>query len=118
MNLVKAAVIGMGVILASAATAQAETIDVKIPFAFTVGTKTLPAGEYRIERDILRAPSVVLIRGEHGNTAQVMVETMPLNSDLRAGEHPSLVFVPDENSNRLTVIRESNGIGFELAGRR
>ena len=118
MNLVKTAVIGMSVLLASAATAQADTLDVKIPFAFTVGAKTLPAGAYRIERDTLTAPYVVLIRGEHGNTAQIMVETTPLYGGNRTGTSAELVFVPDESAHRLTVIQESNGARWEVAGRR
>jgi hypothetical protein len=116
MNMVKAAVIGMVLVFGSAAAAQAETLDVKIPFPFTVGTQKMPAGVYRIERDTLRAPSVVLIRGEHGNKAQIMVETTPLTG-VRSLDTASLVFVPDENANRLTAIWESTGSGWEVQTR-
>ena len=61
--------LAVGRTLAFAAAAHAETLDVKVPFAFMVGAQKMPPGDYRIERDTSMPSSVVLIRGEHGNTA-------------------------------------------------
>ena len=102
------------VVLASAAAAQAETLEVKVPFAFLVGSKQMPAGTYRLDTDVSTSPSVILIRGEHGNTAQVLVETTPLKGASPSGD-AALVFVPDETSNRLTQVWGSASAGQEVS---
>jgi hypothetical protein len=52
MSLIQAAVAG---ILLLGATAQAETVRANIPFAFTAGDQTLPAGTYLVTYDRARS---------------------------------------------------------------
>ncbi len=49
------------VFAASAFATQISELEVKVPFAFKVGTTTLPAGAYKV---IETSPGIVLIRGE------------------------------------------------------
>ena len=100
-----------------AAAAHAETIEVRVPFAFLVGDQKLPAGDYRIEREGSMPSSVVLIRGEQGNTAQVLVQTVSLSGAKPAGDKPALVFVPDETGMRLTQVWGASALGHELPAR-
>jgi hypothetical protein len=110
------AVVGM---FAFAAVAHAGTLEVKVPFPFMVGGQKMPAGEYRIERDATMPSSVVLIRGEHGNTATLFVQTVELTGEKPAGVRPALVFVSDEVGMRLTQVWGTAKIGQEiLAGHR
>ena len=64
-----AALIGLG---AGAASAQ-DSLTVKVPFAFEVRGKTLPAGQYSVEQQ----GAVLIIRGEHGTRGNVAVIGIP-----------------------------------------
>ena len=114
-SMIRVALIGIGLVFASAGVARAETLEVKVPFAFTVGTQTLPAGVYHIERDFDLPSSVVLIRGEHGRGARLFVQTTPLKGANPAAEAPALVFAPGETQNRLVEIWESGTVGHGIA---
>lgn len=113
-SVIKRAIVVVGVLLASVAAAQAGTLEVNVPFAFMVGGQKMPAGVYRIERDSQMPSSVMLIRGEHGNTAQLFVQTTPVKGANPAGDAPALVFVPDETANRLTQVWGSPTAGQEV----
>ena len=113
-SVIRRAMVVVGVLLASAVAAQAETLDVNVPFAFVVGSTQMPAGTYRLERNSSMSSSVMLIRGEHGNTAQVFVQTTPLKGTSPMGDAAALVFVPDENANRLTQVWGSPSAGVEV----
>ena len=117
-SLMTGALVGAAMLFASAAAANAGTLEVKVPFAFIVGSQQMPAGVYRIDRDASMPSSVVLIRGQHGNAAQLFVQTTPLNGANPAGGVPALVFVPDEGGTRLTQVWESSSGGQEFAGGR
>ena len=117
-SVAKGALVGAAMLCASAAAANAGTLEVNVPFAFVVGSQQMPAGVYRIERDVWMPASVVLIRGQHGNAAQLFVQTTPLNGANPAGGAPALVFVPDEGGRRLTQVWESSSGGQEFAGGR
>ena len=97
----------------TAATAQAETLEVKVPFAFTVEGQAMPAGKYRLERNDTAA-SVILIRGEEGARRQLFVLTTPAGGRNPAGDDAALVFAPYENSYQLVGIWESRGEGHEV----
>ena len=114
MNSFKTAFAAAFALFAFAAAAQADTLEVKVPFAFTIGTHQMPAGAYRVERDPF-ASQIVLLRGEHGNTAQAFVQTTPGSKGNPAGEVPALVFLKYENENRLAAIWESGAVGHEIA---
>ena len=116
MKAITATMLGIAMVLFSAAAAQAETLEVKVPFAFLVGGKQLPAGVYRVERNFDTSPSLVRIHGEHG-AADLFVQTTPMTGANGARE-AALVFVPDENANRLTAIFESSGAAYEVSASR
>jgi hypothetical protein len=113
-SLMKGALLGACMMVASAASANAGTLEVNVPFAFVVGSQHMPAGVYRVERDVWMPASVVLIRGQHGNNAQLFVQTTPLNGANPAGDSPALVFVPDEGARRLTQVWGASAVGQEL----
>ena len=116
-SVIKRAVVAVVVLLASAVAAQAETLEVKVPFAFIVGSTQMPAGTYRLERGSMSS-SVLLIRGENGNTAQAFVLTTPLKGGSPVRDAAALVFVPDENANRLTQVWSSPTQGEEVSAHR
>jgi hypothetical protein len=59
-----------------------------IPFAFIVGNKTLPAGDYTIDRPDFNEPNVLLIRNANNhiaiftNAESVQAKQMPNRSEL------------------------------------
>ena len=112
-SVIKRAIVAVVVLLASAVAAQAQTLEVKVPFAFIVGSTQMPAGTYRLERGSMSS-SVMLIRGEHGNNAQAFVLTTPLKGGSPVRDEPALVFVPGENANRLTQVWGSPTAGQEI----
>ena len=59
----KAVLFAAGLVMLAGGTASAAPVDVKVPFPFIVQGKTMPAGQYRVERDS-DDPSVWLIEGE------------------------------------------------------
>ena len=113
-SMFKRAIVAVVVLLASTVAAQAETLEVKVPFAFIVGSTQMPAGTYRLERGSMSS-SVMLIRGENGNTAQAFVLTTPLKGGSPVRDEPALVFVPDETANRLTQVWGSPTSGQEVS---
>ena len=114
---IKRAIVAVVVLLASSVAAQADTLEVNVPFAFMVGSTQMPAGTYRLERDSSR-PAVMLIRGEHGHNAQAFVLTTPLKGGSPVRDEPALVFVPDETANRLTQVWSSPTAGQEVTAHR
>lgn len=114
-SVMRGAMLAVTSVFAFAAAAHADTLDVKVPFAFMVGSQKMPAGIYRIVHDETMPSSVVLIQGQHGNRAQLFVQTTPLNGANPAGETPALVFVPDETANRLTQVWGTSVVGQEIA---
>jgi hypothetical protein len=59
---------------------------------------------------------VILIRGEKGTSAAVVVLTMPAVGHDPAGEKPALMFARHETQYQLTDIWESRDDGREIAG--
>jgi hypothetical protein len=113
----RATLIAAGLLALTGGTARAAVVDVKVPFPFVVEGQQFPAGEYRLQRDQTDS-SVVLIRGEKGNTPAVFVLTTPAAGHDPAGDKPALTFKRYENQYRLTNIWESNSQGHEVrAGR-
>jgi len=110
----KAALLAAGFLLFAGGTASAGVVDIKVPFPFVVRGQTLPAGQYRLERDEVDA-SVVFIRGENGTNANLFVLTMPAAGHDPAGDKPALTFNRYENQYRLAGIWESGVEGREIA---
>ena len=117
-SVIKSAMFAAAGVLALSMAAQAETIEVKVPFAFLVGSEKMPAGVYRIERGESLPSSVVLIQGKHGNRAQLLVQTTPIVGASPATDKPVLVFVPDETPQRLVQVWEGANSGQEVASGR
>jgi hypothetical protein len=117
MKAIKAAMLGVAMVFAAAGAARAETLEVKIPFAFTVGARQLPAGVYRIQRSSETAPSILRIEGEHGNRTEMFIQTTPMQR-VNSVREPALIFVPGETANRLTAIWGSSDAGYEVSGSR
>ena len=101
-------VLGFGL---CAGSAQAQEVVVKVPFAFVVQGKTLPAGTY----DVSHATddrSAMVIRGEDANRkSMAIVLTMPADGHDPAGDKPALTISRFENGYRLSTIWESASEG-------
>ena len=98
------------VLSAGAASAQ-DQLTVKVPFAFEVRGRMLPAGQYSVEQE----GGVLIIRGEHGTRGNAAVLTIPAGGQDPSGNTPVLTFVRHENDYRLTGVWESKDRG-ELVG--
>ena len=99
-------------VLVIGSTARADVVEVKVPFPFVVHGQTLPAGEYRIERE----GHAMLIRGEKGNNAGVFFSMTPAPGQDPAGDKPAVIFAPFEKQHRLAGIWESNTEGYVIKG--
>jgi hypothetical protein len=108
--------LAVGLLLSVAAAgvcyAQQSALAGNIPFAFQVGNKTLPAGEYRIEQVATADRCLQLIRQEDGKPL-MFVPTMPV--DPREGKsEPVLIFNHYGNSYFLSQIWTGMGTGRQL----
>jgi hypothetical protein len=114
MSTIKTSLVFAAVVLglfASSARAQ-EVITAKVPFAFTVGQKQFPAGQYDITVGDL-AGMVVSIR-DMDNGMNAFALTNSANGFDPAGNQPALVFTKYETEYQLSQIWESNTGGREL----
>jgi hypothetical protein len=85
-----AAALLLSVAAISTCYAQQTVLAVKIPFAFHDGNRTLPAGEYRVERVLTGYGSFEQLRQIDGN-AVMTVLTMSVESKT-GNQSPELVF--------------------------
>jgi hypothetical protein len=109
-----AVVVGLLLSIAAAGVCygQQSTVVGDIPFAFQVGNKTLPAGEYRIQRAPTADGCIQLIRKNDGAPA-MFVPTMPIDSREGTSE-PVLIFNHYGNSYFLTQVWTGSGTGRQL----
>ena len=98
------------VLVLAGGSVGAAALHVKVPFPFLVDGQTLPAGEYTVQ-SVEADPSMLLIRGEKGIAAKVLVPTMPVAGHDPAGEKPALTFTRYETDYRLTDVWESRSRG-------
>ena len=94
--------------MTSRAYAGSTVMETKIPFPFVVSGKTMPAGQYAIERDDDMSGALI-IRGERGVTAVAILNTRPANA-ASAGSHPSLEFRHVENQYLLSNVWTRDGL--------
>ena len=87
-------------------------LEVKVPFPFVVGDQTLPAGEYRIQRDDYS--TALLIRSEHG-TASAILNTRPARAAAPSSDQPALEFKHVENKYQLSEVWMPDGVGATVA---
>ncbi len=100
-------------LLGGSATARASIQDVmvvKVPFPFVVEGRTLPAGQYVVQRDD-GVPSVLMLKGDKGNRAFSFVGTEPAAGRDPAGDKPALSFVHRGNQYRLSTVWEAGDRG-------
>jgi hypothetical protein len=116
----KRALLAAGAILlgASGTAWASETTKVvaKVPFDFVVNGESFHAGTYDVQQDE-RSPSVLLIRGEHGNKSAAFVMTRQDSGHDPAGSRPVLTFEKYENQYRLDSIWRSDMEGWDLIHR-
>jgi hypothetical protein len=106
---------GLTIALACGAAAQAQTVDVNVPFDFQVHGVTLPAGRYSVDTDM--NSGIVELRRDKGPAAGALVSTIPAGGHDPAGNKPSLTFSRGEDGYRLTGIWESATDGRQVVSR-
>lgn len=98
----KLTVVAAALVACASGTARAqEEAVVKVPFPFEAHGRMMPAGSYSIERE---GGNVVMIHGEHGNNAAVMMMAQPTE---RHGTDPGkieLTFKHGENEWQLAKV--------------
>jgi len=109
-----AAVLTAAFLVLVAQTAQATTIEARVPFPFLVQGQTLPAGRYLVTDD---GTGVVRIAGERGTRASLFAMTIPASGHDPAGNKPSLTFTRSETVYRLSSIWESGTAGRAIAAK-
>jgi hypothetical protein len=97
----------------STARAQ-EMIVARIPFAFVVGSSTLPAGRYEIRPMDNVGATIFAIEGKDSPSEFAFAVTNPASGRDPAGDEPVLVFTRSENQYRLAQIWDSSSEGREL----
>ncbi len=106
--IVKSAMAGAVLLLASGTARASDVLQVNVPFSFQVGKEMFPAGRYMVEEDSLRGAAVLLIRGMHTpQSAFVLTET----AAAQGPGTPSLQFDHRENQYRLTGVWEAPNEG-------
>jgi hypothetical protein len=104
--LVKRVVMGLALAVTTAGAAAAGSpgvLEVRVPFPFEVEGQTMPAGEYRLERNQSSSP-VLLIRELRGAGHVAFVHATPLEDPDAGISEPALVFVPGEETHRLAAV--------------
>jgi hypothetical protein len=103
----KSLLIAAALVIAQSGQARAASVEVKVPFPFTVNGQQMPAGQYRVENN----GADLLIRGERGTGAALFVIAMPAAGHDPAGDRPALTFTHDEAQYRLSGVWESGTEG-------
>ena len=102
-SLIKAGLLAAAFVLAYTGSARASTMEVKVPFAFKVQGRTMPAGQYRLSDE----GGIVQLRAEKDVHANMFTLTTPASGHDPSGDTPVLTFKHQENQYRLTGIWES-----------
>ena len=102
-SLIKAGLLAAAFVLACTGSARASTMEVKVPFAFKVQGRTMPAGQYRLSDE----GGIVQLRAEKDVHANMFILTTPASGHDPSGDTPVLTFKHQENQYRLTGIWES-----------
>jgi hypothetical protein len=100
-------------LLFTGTTADAETVDVTVPFDFTVQHRLMPAGKYSVERD-LEHPSTLVIRERSGAHETVVVSAMNAPGHNPSGHGSALVFTRRGDGYQLKDVWHNASDGEEL----
>ena len=88
-------------------------VEAKVPFDFVVHGKTLPAGDYLLERDD-NQPALLFIRGKDGAHTNMIVLTEPAGDHDPAGDQPALRFTRRGSEYWLADVWRSRNEGWEI----
>jgi len=86
-----------------AVNAQSEVVTVHVPFAFVAGGKTLPAGDYRVDKG--EAPNVLIIQGRDDNSSTSILAIVSDTSTPNSKD--ALVFARHGSALFLSAVRVS-----------
>ncbi|MBV9923496.1 MAG: hypothetical protein JOZ96_00540 [Acidobacteria bacterium] len=124
------ALLGLAAALMLTASAGAQVLRgvvVRVPFDFVVGERRMPAGLYTVRRVRSDAETTLVIRGEGGRTAAVVLTNtgapQPLGAGLVFRQHGDSYFLAEVSMPGAASVRElpkSNAerrLERELAGR-
>jgi hypothetical protein len=115
----KSMLIASALVLLGSVAARADGFDavkVKVPFPFVVHGRTLPAGEYRIERMEME-PSVLFIESTKNVNQAAFVTTMPASGHDPQKDRPVVTFTRHENQYVLKNVWESDTEGQTVIGK-
>ena len=119
-SMLRIALVGATALVVTAVgTARADATEVaqaKVPFAFVVNGRTLPAGTYTVERDETQSSTLLMLRNGK-NQQGTFVSTTPDCGRDPAGSRPTLSFRREGNQYRLTGIWETQGEGWDVVSR-
>jgi hypothetical protein len=90
----------------------APSTQANIPFAFQVGNKTMPAGEYRVTRAFEGSDTVQLIRRTDSSAGAFLPQTIPDYTDKNA--EPKLVFHCYGKECFLSEVRSADGRSWKF----
>jgi hypothetical protein len=117
--------LGFFSVLVLAAGAQAQTargMEVQIPFDFVAGREQMPAGKYTVRRVRVDSESALLIRGEGGDTAAVVMtgrgDENPVQAALTFRQHGERYFLALVSIPGAASVRELAKSGAERAAER
>lgn len=100
------------VVAAGPCYAQATGVQGNVPFAFQVGGKTMPAGEYRVERVSIPDESILIIRCTDSGDA-ALAPTLSVDAKNGAAQ-PKLVFHKYRNIYFLSEVWTGDTRGRKL----
>jgi hypothetical protein len=98
--------------MAGECRAQSRTLEARVPFAFEVGDKTMPAGNYRIESIPTGAGSLQVIRSAKGDV-QVTLSTIVIPAK-NGNSEPEWIFHRYGTRYFLAQIQTGDGHAREL----
>ena len=101
----------------TAGPARADEVVATVPFAFTVNGQEMPAGTYRVDRDVTD-PLLLIIHEVGGPHAFAMAIARPADGRDPAGSTPALQFTHDGGTYRLHAVWESASDGQTLMSTR
>jgi hypothetical protein len=102
----------LSTVVAGVCRAQSRPLEVNVPFAFEVGSKTMPAGSYRVESMPTGGGSLEILRA---TSSDVRLTISTMATALKSGTPgPALVFYRYGNRYFLVQIRTGDGHAREV----
>jgi hypothetical protein len=108
-TILKAMLLGVS-LFTSASLVGAESLMAHIPFDFTAGAKTMPAGDYQFSVD---TTGVLMVRGTGPAAASAIIAAL---ADAGATASPSAVFEKSLRGAALAKVTLPSGIAYSLPG--